>query len=274
MDSFPPVQPIWIFEEKILLVKKETLRRQVSTSTIGLYLCQVNHQHFGLFNRTIRVAFQGSSFFLFSFFPSLIEMFRTTGIPRRTTDETFVRLGWRTSFLDLFRFFGSSRSSQSSLFSLSPLSISVSFSVKEVFWSRSGEMKIVSRTEKYNFIENRTDRFIRLELILLRVSLDDQGEYLCTANNQFGTSKHPFQLQVQHFKPFFLRQQSTFFFVGTLAGGSTLFLLLLYLCLFRHRTNKSSLPTPTPSILNQSLLQQQQQQVKPSFLVHFSSFTL
>lgn len=133
-------------------------------------------------------------------------------------------------------------------------------------------MKIVSRKEKYDLIQNRTDRFLRLELILLRVSLDDQGEYLCTANNQFGTSKHPFLLQVQHFQPFFLRQHSSFFFVGTLVGGIILFLLILYVCICRQRTNKSSLPTPTPSILTQSLLQQQQ--VKASFLVHFSSFTL
>lgn len=222
VDSSPRCQISWIFKNKLLIenVESVVINKIQSKKHIGFYVCQANHSIFGLFNRTIRVALKTP--------PEIIE-------------QNEIYSGYVQQSISLV------------------CRLSKDLPLKNLFWSRQDQTNILSN-HKYRINRNESKDFIQSELIIENLSMKDQGIYLCTATNQFGSSIHQIQLKIVHFKYFFFRN---LFFYGSISLAILLtcvfisFIFLNYSKQHHHRqlTNKSSLTDPTNSSFHKQLTQ-------------------
>ena len=107
--------------------------------------------------------------------------------------------------------------------------------------------------------------------------MDVEGEYFCTAKNNYGRSKHPFQFHIHS-----LKEEEEVFFRWSLFSAvvcSSLLLFLLFLCLFSFRHTSSRTRRRNSSSLSKSLPPPEEEQrssshgqVKRSQLEGDSSF--
>lgn len=100
---------------------------------------------------------------------------------------------------------------------------------------------------------------IQSELLIENLSNKDEGFYLCTTTNQYGSSMTKYQLKVVHYQYLLFRN---WIFYGSIVFGvflSILFIFLILINSYKHNQKmrtKSSTTDQTVSSLNKQVNQQ------------------
>ncbi|CAF4865535.1 unnamed protein product, partial [Rotaria socialis] len=223
VDSSPSSLITWIFNEEIILFNQTSLKIDYvqSMQHIGFYICSAHHSLFGTFNRTIRLGLKGP--------PEMIE--------EKTMDSVYI--GQSVTFI---------------------CTISNDIPIQEIFWSREDQQIKINSNEKYELVENRSDNLIQYKLIIKNILLSDNGYYICTATNQYGSSLTQFQLRVNHLKDFFIRR--TILFGSILIGLFISFILIIIALINHYKQNKHKRirkkSSTTDETISSSLAKQQE----------------
>jgi len=105
-----------------------------------------------------------------------------------------------------------------------------------VFWLREDQIKINSN-EKYEINENRSDNLIEYKLLIKNILPSDDGYYICTSINQYGSSITKFQLRVIDLKIYFIRRLILY---GSIIIGLLLcFILIVFVLINYYRQKKN-----------------------------------
>ncbi|CAF1169941.1 unnamed protein product [Rotaria sordida] len=199
IDSSPSSLITWIFNNKIISINKTFFQIDYiqTIQHIGIYICSAHHSFFGTFNRTIRLALKGP--------PEMIE--------DKIIDSVYV--------------------GQSVIL---VCSISKDIPIQEIYWSREDQSKIISN-EKYEINENESDNIIKYKLLIKNVLLSDNGYYICTGINQYGSSITKYQLRVIHINHLLIRP---FFLYGSIIIGIFISFILIILALINNYQQKKT----------------------------------
>ncbi|CAF0894195.1 unnamed protein product [Adineta steineri] len=198
VDSYPSSYISWMFNQQTILKNATSLKISniQSTNHTGVYICSANHSIFGIFNRTIRVALKGP--------PEMIS--------ETTVNSIYV--------------------GQSILL---VCSISTDIPIENIYWSREGHSRLNSN-EKYEISENRSDELIEYKLLIKFILSSDEGDYICTGINQYGSSATKFQLRVINLKNYFIQRS---FLYGSIFLGLFFCFILISFSLINHYRQKN-----------------------------------